>query len=374
MAAGRDIVVVGGGVIGCAIAYRLAREGADVLLLERDQVGSGASQAAAGMLAPLSDSLGHAAVVDLGVESFGLYPSFIDEIEADGGLSVECMQSGILRVALTDEDEDGLKALGAVAEERGLEVSWLGPRQARSLEPQLSSNIRGASYSQAEPQLNPSRLVETIRRAAAARGVTVREQTPVTGLVYEGSKVAGVRTPDGTVPAGNVVLAAGSWSSQAGEWMGAPVPVTPVRGQIAYLNKLDRPLRHTVMRGNTYAVPKGDGTTLVGTTLEDAGFDPRATVGGVASFLTSIQDLVPAIAETTINHTRAGLRPWAYDEAPLMGPAPGVEGLILATGHYRSGILLAPVTARIISDLILKGSGSVDLGPFDAARLEKAPA
>jgi glycine oxidase len=181
MAKAHDIVIVGGGVIGCAIAYRLAKEGADVLVLERDQVGSGASQAAAGMLAPLSDSLGHAALVDLGVESFGLYPSFIAEIEADGGLSVECMESGILRIAFTDEDEDGMKALGSLAAERGLEVSWLGPKQALSLEPQLSSQIRGASYSPNEPQLNPSQLVETIRRAAVARGATFREQTPVTG-------------------------------------------------------------------------------------------------------------------------------------------------------------------------------------------------
>ena len=372
MAKAHDIVVVGGGVIGCAIAYRLAKEGADVLLLERDQVGSGASQAAAGMLAPLSDSLAHPGLVDLGVESFGLYPSFIDEIEADGGLSVECMQSGILRIALTDEDEDGMKALGSLAAERGLEVSWLGPKQALSLEPQLSPHIRGASYSPRELQLDPSRLVETLRRAAVARGATVREQTPVTGLVREGSKAAGVRTPDETVAAGQVVLAAGSWSSQVGEWMGAGVPVVPVRGQIAYVNKLDRPLRYAVMRGDTYAVPKGNGTTLVGTTLEDAGFDPRATVGGVASVLTRIQDLVPAIADTTINHTRAGLRPRAHDELPIMGPAPGVDGLILATGHYRSGILLAPATARIIGDLILRGPSAIDLGVFNAARLEKA--
>ena len=367
-----DVVVVGGGVIGCAIAHRLAREKLGVLVLEQRQTGSGASQASAGMLAPLSDSMGHAALSTLGLESFRLYPAFLKQVEEDGSFSAELMASGILRVALDEKDESRLRAQGPWAKERGVRVEWLEPRQARSVEPLLSPAIRGASYSPDEPQLNPARLVETLRRAAIARGATVLEHTSATGLERRGSTVTGVRTTTGTILCGTVVIASGAWAGLAGEWLGFDMPVGPVRGQVAYVNKMARPLRHTVMHAEAYAVPKGDGTTLVGTTLEpDAGFAQETTVQGVAAFLTGIQRLVPSIGGTSINHTRAGLRPGTHDGLPILGPAPGMKNAVLAAGHYRSGILLSAITARMIGDCIVKGAATVDFGQCAASRLER---
>ena len=367
-----DVIVVGGGVIGCAIAYELAKGKARVTLLERELVGSGASHASAGLLAPLSDTMEHPALSELGMKSLRQYRSFLQEVHEAGGLDVECISSGILRVALTSEEEEGLQETERRAKDLGVEVHWLGGREAIELEPLLAPSIRGALYSPSEPQLNPSRLVEALRRAALAHGAVFREQTPVLGLLREGSRVAGVRLADEVLQADRVVLATGSWACEAGDWLGMKLPVHPVRGQVVYVNKLARPLRHTVMRPGSLAVPKGDGTTLVGTTLEQAGFAPRVTVGGVASILTRIQELVPSIGETTINHTRAGLRPCSADHLPVLGPAPGAEEVVLAAGHYRSGILLAPVTATIIARLILEGSDGADSGPFAASRLERS--
>lgn len=367
-----DVVVVGGGVIGCAIAHRLAREKLRVAVLEQRQTGSGASQASAGMLAPLSDSLGHAALVSLGLESFRLYPAFLKQAEEDGSFSAELMASGILRVALEEGDEARLRTQIPWAKKRGLRVEWLGPMQAQSVEPLLSPAIRGASYSLDEPQLNPVRLVETLRRAAVARGATVREYAAVVGVDRRGSRVTAVRTASETIACGTVVIASGAWAGRASEWLGVEVPVRPVRGQVAYVSKISPPLRHTVMHGEAYAVPKGDGTTLVGTTLEpDAGFAQETTVQGVAGLLTGIQRLAPSIGGASIAQTRAGLRPGTKDGLPILGPAPGVGNAIMAAGHYRSGILLAAVTAKMIGDCIVKGAGAVDFGECAASRLKR---
>ncbi len=374
MAKSPDVVIVGGGVIGCAIAYQLAKERVQVLLVEQNQVCSGASYASAGMVAPLSDSPVDHPLSDLGFRSFKMYESFVREVEEAAGLTIECLPSGIVRVALTEEDEEELRAEAARAADLDMTVDWLNAREALEVEPLLAPGLRGATFSPGESQLNPSRYVEALRRAAIARGASFKEQTPVVGLQRNGSRASGIRTATETITAGLVVLAMGSWSRNTADWLGLDVPIQPVRGQVVYVNKLARPLQHTVTRAGSYAVPKGDGTTLVGTTREMAGFDQRVTVGGVASILTRIQDLVPSIAETSINHTRAGLRPASADDLLMLGPVPTVEGVLLATGHGRSGILLAPVTAHMLADLITKGPDAVDLGPHSASRLERRTA
>ena len=364
-----DTIVVGGGVIGCGIAHELAKRGIHVLLLEKDLLGSGASYASAGMLAPLSDTGELPAVQELGAEAFKMYPRFLDEIEETGGMRVECMPSGIIRAAMTEEEVPALRELQEAADELGLHLEWLSGDEARNVEPLIGRDVIAATLSAGEPQLSPSRLVETLRRAAAAHGAELREHAPVTALLREGDRVVGVRLADDVIYAKTVVLAMGSWSCFASQWLGLDLPIYPVRGQVVYVNKLRQPLRHTVMRGLSYATPKGDGTTLLGTTLEHAGFDTRVTVAGVASIFSGIQSLLPAFGDTTINHTRAGLRPWSKDAMPVLGPAPGIDGVVIAAGHYRSGVLLTPITARMIADVITEGEKSVELGPLSAARL-----
>lgn len=365
-----DTIIVGGGVIGCGIAYELAKRGVNVLILERDLLGSGASYASAGMLAPLSDSTEPAALQQLGAQAFRMYPKFLEEIEEAGSMRVECMPSGIIRTAMAEEEFAALKDCEEAADELGLELQWLTGDEARKTEPLIGPDVIAATFSGGEPQLSPSRLVETLRRAATSHGAEFREHTQVVGLIRQGNRITGVRLADEVIHAKTVILAMGSWSCFASQWLGLDVPVYPVRGQVVYANKLRRPLRHTVMHGMSYATPKGDGTTLLGTTLEQAGFDTRVTVAGVASIFSGILGLLPAFGDTTINHTRAGLRPWSKDNLPLLGAAPGVEGVVIAAGHYRSGILLAPVTAQMIADVITKDGRGVDLGPFSATRLE----
>ncbi len=369
MAANADVIIVGGGVIGCAIAFELSRRKVPTLVLERDQVGYGASHASAGMVAPLSDNLGEGPLIDLGIKSFRMYQGFLDEVQEAAGMSVECMHSGIIRTATDDHEVRELQPALGIAKCLGLELELLDGDAARELEPLVGPKVIGATYSPTEPHVNPSRLVEALRRGAVANGASFREQVPATGLVTSGSRVAGVRSANEAFMGDLTVLATGSWACQAGDWLGLDVPIQPVRGQVIYVNKLERPLRHSVMHGMTYATPKGDGTTLVGSTLEHAGFDPRVTVSGVASILSGVQELVPSIGATTINHARAGLRPWSRDHLPVLGHAPGNENVIIASGHYRSGILLAPVTAGMIADLVMNGPSSVELGPYNASRL-----
>jgi glycine oxidase len=366
-----DVVIVGGGVIGCAIAYELSRQRLKVLLLEKDTVGSGASYASAGMLAPLSDSREDPALQELGERSFGLYPTFLESVQEDAGLNVECLPSGIIRTAMDEQETAELRTIGPQAKRLGLPVHWLSGDEARKIEPLIGPAVTAASYSPDEPHLNPSRLVEALRRAAVAHGATVQEHVPVTGLLPNGDRVEGVQTAGGPVFAGAVVLAMGSWSCFAGGWLGTSVPVYPVRGQVLYANRVERPLRHTVIHGNAYATPKGDGT-LLGTTVEHAGFDARVTLGGINAILGGIHQLLPGFAESSINHTRAGLRPWSTDGLPLLGPVPDRRGLVLACGHHRSGILLTPVTAQLVAGHFT--GKVVDFGPHAAGRLEKVRA
>ena len=362
-----DAVVVGGGIIGVATAYELSKRGLRVVLIERNTLASCATYASAGMLAPASDSLCREPVIDLGFESFAMWPAFKDEVEEAGGFPIDFRDIGILRVAGNDDEEATIKKQAAWAAERGLNVPWLSPEEAVYVEPSLSSDIRGASFSPDEHNVTPTRVVEALRRAAVENGVEFREHTPVTALARANGHVTGVRTPDGETAAGTVVLAVGAWGCEAGQWLGMDVPVHPVRGQVAYLNKLDRPLRHTVIRGPHYAVPKNDSSTLIGSTREHgAGYRQETTVGALGAIFTGVTNLVPAVGEASVHHTRAGLRPWSADDLPVIGPAPEADNVVFATGHYASGILLAPITARIVADLITEDRD--DTGPMAARR------
>ncbi len=367
-------MVVGGGIIGASIAYELSKRSLNILVLERNLLASCATYASAGMLAPASDSLCAKPVVDLGFESFAMWPNFVREVESASGFSMDYRRQGILRVAATQDEESQLKRQSAWASEYGLNLRWLNPKEAIDLEPELSPKIRGATFSETEHYVSPTRVVEALKRAAGEIGAEFRENTPVSSLSKRNGEVGGVRTHDEEIFADKVVLSTGAWGCEAGGWLGMEVPVRPVRGQVAILNALPKPLHHTVMRGNTsYGVPKSDGSTLIGTTREhDRGYTQKATVAGLASFFNSVTELLPSVGKASVNHTRSGLRPWCGDDLPVIGPAPASENVIFATGHYASGVLLAPITARIVADVITKGAS--DLGPVAATRFAKGAA
>ena len=331
-----DAVVVGGGIIGAAVTYELSKRGLSVVLIERNTLASCATYASAGMLAPASDSLAREPAIDLCFESYHMWSSFKDEVEEAGGVPID-FRSGILRVAGEEEEEATLKQQAAWAGERGLHMPWLSPEEALEVEPALSPEIRGGIFSADEHNVNPPRVVEAMRRAAIELGAEFREHTPVTALARENGRVTGVMTPGGETSAGTVVLAVGAWGCEAGEWLGMDVPVHPVRGQVAYLNKLARPLRHTVLRGIHYASPRNDGTTLIGCTREHGvGYRVETTVAGMGgssaawrrsspaparpACITRGPDCAPG-APTTCPSSAPRLRPRTSSSPPATTPA-----------------------------------------------------
>jgi glycine oxidase len=330
------VVVVGGGVIGCAVAERLSRERRhEVLLLERDSVGAHASGAAAGLLSPHSE----AADQGLSSRSLAMFPELVERVERFG-ITVEYHEHDSMTPALTGEEERGLR-LGS--------GRWLDAGQAHTAEPGLSDRVRGAAVFR-EAQVTPIRLVRGLARAAAAQGAEIREGSPVGGLSIRSGRLQGVQTAEGQLRADVVVLAAGPWSPALASPAGAVLDVRPSRGQLVMMRPPGGAMRHVLTWRGCYLVPKPDGTIVAGSTEEDVGFDDRPTVDGVAGLLQFASRTVPALGRATVERVWAALRPATPDGQPVIGPAPGLPNLIVATGHNRTGILLAPVTAELVAE------------------------
>jgi glycine oxidase len=311
-----DALFVGGGVIGLSCAWRARRRGLNVCVLERDRVGAGASRVAAGILAPDSEAEpGHEPFVRLARRSLDLYPAFVEQLGADVGF----WPSGMLVLAL-DEDESGDGRLSA--------------EQCRELEPGLSPAVLGGVLSEQEASVDPRRLV-----TALAAQVDVREGTEVVAVARDRVTLA----TGETIAAARVVVCAGAWSALAG------VPVRPVKGQVVRLRG-DLPLQRMLRTDHVYVVPRRDGEVVLGATVEERGFDTRVTAGAVHDLLREGVRVLPALAELELVDVTAGLRPAAPDNGPLIGEWEG--GILVATGHYRNGILLAPVTAEAVAALL----------------------
>jgi glycine oxidase len=328
------VVVVGGGVIGCAIAERLSRDRRhEVLVLERDSLGAHASGAAAGLLSPHSESADRG----LSARSLGMFPELVERIERSG-IAVEYREHDGLTPALTAEEERRLRRSGG---------RWIDAGEARSAG--LSDRVRGAACFR-EAQVTPIRLVRALARTAAAQGAEIREGAPVGSLSVRAGQLLGVQTAEGQLRADVVVLAAGPWSPALASPAGVALDVRPNRGQLVMMRPHGSALRHVLTWRGCYLVPKPDGTVVAGSTEEDAGFDDRPTVEGVAGLLQFACQAVPALGQAAVERIWAALRPATPDGQPVIGPAPGLPNLIVATGHNRTGILLAPVTAELVAE------------------------
>lgn len=363
-----DVVIVGAGAIGASIGYALTKAGARVMLVDRGDVGAQATQASAGMLIPLSESGGPGPFADLAIESARLYPALDAELYDRTGIDIGFRPAALLRVALDELEEHALRGRRAWQDRAGIPVAWLDATSALEVEPGLTSEVRAALYYADDHQVNPLALARALTRAAVDRGMVLRERTPADGLCVSGDRVVGIRSGGDTVSAEEVVLATGAWSSTWAEALRTPIPVRPVRGQIVALETRGSALRTVVFSDAGYLVSKAEGLTYVGTTEEDAGFDARPTAAGVASLLAVVPRLVPGLAGATFARAWAGLRPGTPDRLPLLGRVPGWQGVTLATGHFRSGILLAPVTGALITDLLRLQRPRLPLEAFDPAR------
>lgn len=367
-----DVVIVGGGIMGCGAAWELARKGARVIVLERSVPGAEASSAAAGILGAQTESHGDGPLFELALKSRALYPDWASALFTATGIDVELRPSGVLRVSLDAGAARKSAREFAFQRRYGCRVDVLDRARLRAAYPLLCEQATGAVAFPDDSRIDPPRLLRALRIAAERASVEFRSGAWVRQVVVRNGRARGVLLDDGAlVAARHVVIAAGSWSSLV---EGVPLPkggVIPARGQIVEL-LLPTPRFEAVLFGpRCYLVPRDDGRVLLGSTLEFVGYRREVTATAVRALLDAALTLVPALAEATFNGAWSNFRPYTKDALPLIGEA-GIDGLLLATGHYRNGILLAPITAEIIAALVLGQAPPVSLAALSPLRPRRA--
>lgn len=346
-----DVLVIGAGIVGCCIAFEVASAGHRVRVLDARSPGGGASKASAGVLAPYVEGHDSRPLRELGQRSLAGYETFVERVAAASGAEVAFRRVGTVEVATTDADVARLARSRATAAAEGVTADWLDAARVREVEPALGGHIVGALHIPMHAAVDVPALTSAAATAAETLGVEFLPSARVLGLSAEGTGIA-VRTTAGVERAGQVVLAAGAWSAELAPPGADPVPVGPVRGQLLRLVTAPDVVRRILWAPEVYLVPWDDGTVFVGATSEDAGFDERATAGGVAGLLARALALVPALATATFAEARHGLRPGSPDDLPFVGPSTTLPGLVYACGHYRNGALLAPLTAWLVARLV----------------------
>ncbi len=359
-----DVIIVGGGIIGCAIAFSLAKSGVRPLVLERGQVGGEASSGAAGMLTAQTHADETGPLFDLKLASRALYEELANELLDRTGLDIEYRRLGHVTPALTDEENEAVERRVEWQRARGLLAERLDATEARALEPGLAPDVRGAGWFPEDHHVNNSAATQALASATMRLGGQFRAGCAVLDLVEEGQRVTGVRTTDETLSAGTVILCAGAWMQEFEKAAGIPLPIVPAKGQIVVARLEPPALRHVVYGTAAYAIPRPSGEHIIGSTVEFVGFDKRVTVEGMTGILQGITRLVPALHNAAMATNWACLRPAAPDGLPLLGGVPGRPGLVIATGHFRNGILLAPITGKLMAELIGGRNPSISLEPF----------
>lgn len=373
-----DVLVVGGGLIGLVTAWRAAQRGLRTTVVDPEP-GGGAARVAAGMLAAVTElHYGEEQLLDLNLASAARFPDFAAELTEASGQQIGYRRCGTLAVARDADDRAHLRELHALQRQSGLDSQWLTGRECRRLEPMLSPSVRGGLRVDGDHQADPRRLATALLLACEGAGVTF-VRAPAARLTIVSGRATGVRLDDGTeIAAGQTVLAGGSWSSRLeGLPPGLLPSVRPVKGQVLRLRMPQRPtgqdpflsrtVRAVVRGAQIYLVPRADGELVLGATSEEAGWDTTVTAGGVYELLRDAHELVPGITELPLTETAAGLRPASPDNAPLLGPT-ALPGLHVATGHYRNGVLLTPVTGDAMGELLATGRLPDKARPFSPER------
>jgi glycine oxidase len=358
-----DVAVVGAGIVGLACAWAAAQRGMSVLVVDRGAPGSGASGVAAGMLAPVTEAVfGEEALLRLNLEAARRWPAFAARLAESSGVDTSYSESGALMVAADRDDFEELRRIHEFQSSHGLDAEWLPGRRCRELEPGLSPRVRGG-IAAPDHNVDPRAVVQALRVAceelllADAHGIAIQD-----------GRVVGLQLATGTVAARNVVVAAGAWSGSLG--LPDSPPLRPVKGQILRLHGTS-PSQGIVRTPRCYVVPRANGEVVIGATVEERGFDTRVTADGVYRLLEAAWEVLPDVGELELVETRAGLRPATPDNGPVVGRG-GVDGLVWATGHYRSGILQAPITAEAIAALLAGEQPPPELEPFAPDRFALA--
>ena len=379
MAESADVVVVGAGVVGCSVAHYLAQRGATVIILEREAIGSGASAHATGSLSLLGAEFAPGPSFQLALAGYREFSQLVPQLEEETGIALLFQRPPSLRLALDEEEEDLIKGLMAWQQEY-LPIKWIQADEVHRIEPRLTSRVRGAVYEEESAQLDSYRLNLALAQGAERKGAQLLLRQ-VTGLTTQDSRITGVRTTDGEVACGTVVVAAGTWSAAFAQWLNFPVPVLPLKGERLMLRHSGAPLPVLISspkRG--HMISRLDGLLSVGSTggrdydteelYRGEEFDRQPTEAARLELLQRAIDVLPELENAELVHQLAGSRPLSPDRMPIIGPVPGWQGAMLATGHTAKGIHLGPITGRIVADYILNGSTqvAVDMDPFSPQR------
>ncbi len=364
-----DVAIVGGGVIGCAIAYQLSKSGVDVAVFDRGEIGAEASSAATGLLAPLGPLSGPGPFADLLLSSFALFPTLVPELEDASGINLEYEQTGALRIVSNTKHISNLRKRMKAWQPLGLQMYWLPGDEARQREPLLSPDVCAAIYAPEESQINASYVVKSFSLAAMNQGATLYSHSIITGIQRHSAKVTDAYTSQGEkIACNHLVIANGAWAARCSEWLHVPIPIIPQRGQALTLHQPSEPLRHIIFGEAAYLTPKSKNTIIVGATKEEVGFNKNPTVGGISWLLNTAIRLAPALESCTLDQMWAGLRPRTPDNQPILGPAPGWENVTLAVGHGSAGIMLSAITGQTIAELIINREAPQILQPFSLTR------
>jgi glycine oxidase len=363
-----DFLILGGGIIGCSLARELARVSRRVVVLDAGRVGGRASAAAAGLLSPALATAPAGALLDLCCDSAAIYPDWVAELQADGAGDAGYTRAGLLEAWTDPAVAEEQRQVAAGRARPGRRVEFLSPAEVRQREPALAADMAGGVLYPDDAQVDPAKLTRGVARVAALAGAIFRENEPVHRLVPVGDRIGTVHAGASCYHPGTVVLAAGAWSGLVAAPLHLHVPARPVKGQLLLAECRVAPVRGPLLAGEALFVPRNDGTLVLGVTIEEAGFDERATLAGVRLILDRAAAIVPAIGELTPLRAWAGLRPATPDALPLMGRLPPWHNLWVSTGHFRKGILLAPICARLMAQSILADHPVDDLDPFKPTR------
>jgi glycine oxidase len=368
------IAIIGGGVCGLGIGWRLAQAGRAVTVFDRGQAGWGATWAAAGMLAPQVEAEpSEEPLLALAMTSRDMWAEFAAEVEAASEMKVDYRDEGTFVVAHDRDDVERLRDRHDFLGGLGLDLEWMSGDEVREREPHLAPGVSAAIFSALDHQVDNRKLAAALREAFIRAGGVLHENTPVKEVLCDGGRVSGVRTDDETLEATTVIVAAGPWSRDI---PGLPEalrpPVRPLKGQmLAVQMPRGKPLlSHVIWGPDIYLVPRLDGRLLIGATVEEMGFDASITAGGIMDLLRDTWEILPGVYDLPIVETWAGFRPASRDDAPILGPT-ALDGLVMATGHHRNGILLAPVTANAVADYVLSGVLPAAIAPFGLERFAR---